>query len=113
MSKTDTKLTSALRDVGMDTPIVVTTGGTSVDSTAGDYISEHDAAIAAAREEGARMVLETMGDVLYHAVSDDGFIKSGFTADEADIIAQGAAAQLDAARYALDTGVIDFTVAPE
>lgn len=108
---TDTSKTSKFRDMNPNDLIEVSVNGSSMgDSKVEDFLAEHDAALHAARVEGAKMMLQQMEDVLYAMAADGALEKHpALSKDYVDGVHDGAKLQLAAAKVALLADSVDFT----
>lgn len=108
---TDTSNTSKFRDMNPNDIVTVSVNGTPGDgSKVEDFLAEHDAAIMAARVEGAKMLYQQMENVLYDMAADGALYQNaGISKDYADGVMEGAKIQLAAAKVALVANLVDFT----
>lgn len=108
---TDIETTRILRDSNPEMSVLVYLGGVpGTPMTAETFLTEYDARIEAAREEGARIMLDKMGDILYKMAAAGEFDeKPGEPENYAKGVLFGAKTQLEVARGALDEGLVDFS----
>lgn len=110
-----------MRDIHPDEVVSIGVGKSLINATAEDYLAEHDKAIAEARKEGAKILLERIGNKIYNIEAEgkfdnaEGTFHDGLVRAFRDILEEQGA-EVAAGAVTLDEvidGVVDFTNATE